>query len=178
MISFIGSFLLSPLGPVLGFIALSQVKRDRSRGRGLAIAGIIVGFTNMLLSVVAAVLIALAAPAALPNLPESSATANTPPTTSLETPSTSTSPAVCQALAKVKVADREYGVDPSAENQTKLRNAFLGIAMITPDKEHRALYKEVTTLLSAPELDGEKIDAIEDDVVAALEAEDAGCTGR
>lgn len=173
VISFVGSFFVSLLGPILGFIALSQIKRDHSRGRGLAIAGIIVGFANMLISVVVAVLLTLAASTALP---ESSPTTYAPPSTSVEAPSPSTSPALCNALAKVKVADRDFGVDPSPENQSKLRNAFLMVAIATPNGEHRALYKQAVDILSASEIDKAKIDAIKDDVVAALEAEDAGCT--
>ncbi|MEJ6489720.1 DUF4190 domain-containing protein [Leucobacter sp. USCH14] len=43
IIAFIGSFLLSFTGIILGAISLSQIKRTRESGRGLAIAAIIIG---------------------------------------------------------------------------------------------------------------------------------------
>ncbi len=43
IIAFIGSFLLSFTGIILGAISLGQIKRTRESGRGLAIAAIIIG---------------------------------------------------------------------------------------------------------------------------------------
>jgi uncharacterized membrane protein len=44
IIGFIASFFVSVVGIVLGFIALSQIKRTGEKGRGLAIAAIVIGF--------------------------------------------------------------------------------------------------------------------------------------
>lgn len=47
----VSAFVLAPLGIVFGHIALSQIRRSDEDGRGLAIAGLVVGyaFTGMYL---------------------------------------------------------------------------------------------------------------------------------
>ncbi|EMY34945.1 peptidyl-prolyl cis-trans isomerase [Arthrobacter crystallopoietes BAB-32] len=45
--SLISSFFISILGIVLGHIALSQIKRTGEGGRGLAIAGLIIGYVSL-----------------------------------------------------------------------------------------------------------------------------------
>ncbi|MBM7832655.1 hypothetical protein JOE59_003360 [Agromyces cerinus] len=50
-------FVLSLLGTnivaiVLGFIALSQVKKSGERGRGLALAAVIIGFASIVLYII------------------------------------------------------------------------------------------------------------------------------
>ena len=56
-----GLLFFEPLAPVLaivfGFIALHQIKETREEGRGMAIAGIVLGFFWILLLIVLAVLI-------------------------------------------------------------------------------------------------------------------------
>ena len=42
--SLICAFLLAPLGVVFGHISLSQIKRSGEDGRGLAIAGLVIGY--------------------------------------------------------------------------------------------------------------------------------------
>ena len=56
IIGFIASFFVSVVGIVLGFIALSQIKRTGEKGRGLAIAAIVIGFAALILGVIAGVL--------------------------------------------------------------------------------------------------------------------------
>lgn len=51
IVGFVGSFFVSLLGIVLGFIALSQIRRTGDRGRGLAIAGIVIGFVAVVITV-------------------------------------------------------------------------------------------------------------------------------
>ncbi len=43
----ITSFFVSVLGIILGFVALSQIKTSGEQGRGLALAGIIIGFVSV-----------------------------------------------------------------------------------------------------------------------------------
>jgi hypothetical protein len=52
IVSFVGSFIIGLVGIICGAIALKQVKRTRERGRGFALAGIIIGATNLLLGIV------------------------------------------------------------------------------------------------------------------------------
>ncbi|MCU1482368.1 MAG: hypothetical protein JWQ19_3154 [Subtercola sp.] len=50
------------IGIILGFVALSQIKRTGEGGRGLALAGIIIGFVELVLGIVLfIVIIAVAA---------------------------------------------------------------------------------------------------------------------
>ncbi|MBO0983055.1 DUF4190 domain-containing protein [Rathayibacter sp. ZW T2_19] len=56
IIGFIASFFVSVVGIVLGFIALSQIKRTGEKGRGLAIAAIVIGFAALILGVIVGVL--------------------------------------------------------------------------------------------------------------------------
>jgi hypothetical protein len=52
----VASLLLSPLGVIFGHISLSQIKRTGEDGRGLAIAGLVIGYVG---TAIAAVWIAL-----------------------------------------------------------------------------------------------------------------------
>jgi hypothetical protein len=56
IIAIIGGFVFPLAGIVCGFIALSQIKRTGQGGRGLALAGVIIGFAiiafGILMSVV------------------------------------------------------------------------------------------------------------------------------
>ncbi|NQX04390.1 DUF4190 domain-containing protein [Rathayibacter sp. VKM Ac-2856] len=55
IIGFIASFFVSIVGIVLGFIALSQIKRTGERGRGLAIAAVVIGFVAIIITIISAV---------------------------------------------------------------------------------------------------------------------------
>ena len=61
--SLISSFFVSVLGIILGFVALNQIKKTGEQGRGLALAGIIIGFVAVGITVLIIVLqvVALAA---------------------------------------------------------------------------------------------------------------------
>lgn len=64
IIGFIASFFVSVVGIVLGFIALSQIKRTGEKGRGLAIAAIVIGFAAFIIGIISVIAIfALAATA-------------------------------------------------------------------------------------------------------------------
>lgn len=49
IIGFVLSIVVSVVGIVLSFIALSQIKRTGEQGRGLAIAGLVLGYGTMAL---------------------------------------------------------------------------------------------------------------------------------
>ena len=48
----VSSFMLAPLGIIFGHISLSQIKRNNEDGRGLAIAGLVIGYIGTLLGIV------------------------------------------------------------------------------------------------------------------------------
>lgn len=50
--SLVSSFFISLLGIILGHIALNQIKRTGEGGRGLAIAGLIIGYIGLVLGII------------------------------------------------------------------------------------------------------------------------------
>ncbi|MFF1633118.1 DUF4190 domain-containing protein [Leifsonia sp. NPDC058248] len=62
IVAFILSFFISLVGVILGFVALSQIKKTGEQGRGFAIAGIIIGFAEIVLGIIITIIfIAIAA---------------------------------------------------------------------------------------------------------------------
>jgi peptidyl-prolyl cis-trans isomerase B (cyclophilin B) len=57
--SLVCAFLFAPLGILFGHISLSQIRRSGEEGRGLAIAGLVIGYLLTLLTVLAVVLFAI-----------------------------------------------------------------------------------------------------------------------
>ena len=49
-----------PLGAILGFVSLGQIKRTGEQGRGMAIAGIVIGVVTVVFAVVLVVLALMA----------------------------------------------------------------------------------------------------------------------
>lgn len=52
IVAFILAFFVNIVGIILGFVALSQIKRTGEQGRGLAIAAIIIGFLEIIIGIV------------------------------------------------------------------------------------------------------------------------------
>ncbi len=54
IVALVGAFVFAPLGIVFGHIALSQIRRSDEDGKGLAIAGLVIGyiFTGLFLLVI------------------------------------------------------------------------------------------------------------------------------
>jgi peptidyl-prolyl cis-trans isomerase B (cyclophilin B) len=67
IVAFIAAFFVSIVGIILGFIALSQIKRTGEQGRGLALAAVIIGFAAFALGIIFSIII-FAAIAANPNV--------------------------------------------------------------------------------------------------------------
>jgi len=51
IVSFVGSFVISLVGVVCGFLALRQIRRTGERGRGLATTGVVLGFVGLAVGV-------------------------------------------------------------------------------------------------------------------------------
>ena len=49
------AFLFAPLGIVLGYLSLSQIRRSGEDGRGLAIAGLVIGYVVTVATIMAVV---------------------------------------------------------------------------------------------------------------------------
>jgi len=57
IVGFILAFFVSIVGAVLGFVALSQIKRTGEQGRGLAIAAVIIGLVEVVLTIILTIII-------------------------------------------------------------------------------------------------------------------------
>ncbi|WP_437583746.1 DUF4190 domain-containing protein [Paramicrobacterium sp. CJ85] len=53
IVGFILSFFVSLVGAILCFVALSQIKKTGEKGRGLAIAGVIIGLASVVIGIIA-----------------------------------------------------------------------------------------------------------------------------
>lgn len=52
IVGFVLSFLINIVGAIISLVALSQIKKSGEKGRGLAIAGAIIGFISFVLSII------------------------------------------------------------------------------------------------------------------------------
>ena len=59
IVGFILAFFVSVVGIILGFIALSQIKRTGEQGRGLALAAIIIGFVEIAIGIVVFIVVVI-----------------------------------------------------------------------------------------------------------------------
>ena len=57
IVSFVSAFFVQLVAVITGHIALSQIKKTGEKGRGFAIAGLIIGYVGILASIIAAVII-------------------------------------------------------------------------------------------------------------------------
>jgi hypothetical protein len=61
IIAFIGSFFVSVVGIICGHIALSQIKGTGARGRSFALAGLIIGYAEIAISLMVVVVLIIVA---------------------------------------------------------------------------------------------------------------------
>ena len=55
IVSLVSSFFISIVGIITGHIALSQIKKTGEQGRGLAIAGLIIGYIGLVVGIIAVI---------------------------------------------------------------------------------------------------------------------------
>ena len=60
IVSLISAFFVSLAAVITGHIALSQIKRTGEKGRGLAIAGLVLGYLGMIAGIIVALIFFLA----------------------------------------------------------------------------------------------------------------------
>lgn len=182
--AFVGSLFLSVLGPIFGFIALRQIRRNASRGRGFAIAGIAIGSIGVLVTVVIPLLLYFADPIASGRDSKPRAyyvnptTAPTPPRTTSSPSATvggSYSPALCLALTLAKSADKSFSEEQTAENQKRLKDAFEKLKRTTRSQAHRDVYAGAVDLLAAPSVDKSEFQEMKGKALEALEADRSSC---
>lgn len=66
IVSLVSAFFVSLAAVICGHIALSQIKRTGEKGRGMALAGVILGYLGMVGGIVFGIIIFLAALASVP----------------------------------------------------------------------------------------------------------------
>src|SRR5665213_908280 len=69
IVAFIFAFFISIIGIILGFVALSQIKRTGEQGRGLAVAAVIIGFVEVAIGIIFAIVFFIAIGIAATNYP-------------------------------------------------------------------------------------------------------------
>lgn len=57
IVSLVSAFFVSVVAIVTGHIALSQIKRTGEKGRGLAIAGLVIGYVSIFFTIIALVIV-------------------------------------------------------------------------------------------------------------------------
>ena len=57
IVAFILAFFVSIVGIILGFVALSQIKRTGEQGHGLALAAVIIGFVEVAIGILVFILV-------------------------------------------------------------------------------------------------------------------------
>jgi len=67
IVSLVSSFFISLVGIITGHIALSQIKKTGEQGRGLAIAGLIIGYIGLVVGIIVAIVWTIAIGAAISN---------------------------------------------------------------------------------------------------------------
>lgn len=60
IVAFILAFFVSVVGIILGFVALSQIKRTGEQGRGLALAAVIIGFVEVAIGILISIIVLIA----------------------------------------------------------------------------------------------------------------------
>ena len=101
------SLVLAPLGIIFGHISLSQIKRTGQEGRGLAIAGLAIGYVSTVLSVIAlvGVLVFMASVGSALHRMDSRQSSSRTLTTSPRTSTPSTPDATARAIKAAQVGD-------------------------------------------------------------------------
>ena len=56
IVALVSSLLFAPLGIVFGHISLSQIKRTGEQGRGMALAGLVIGYVVTVLAILGLVI--------------------------------------------------------------------------------------------------------------------------
>ncbi|MDH6237976.1 DUF4190 domain-containing protein [Cryobacterium sp. CG_9.6] len=59
IVSFVSAFVVSLAAIICGHIALSQIKKTGEKGRGLAIAGLVLGYVGLIGGIIAGIILTL-----------------------------------------------------------------------------------------------------------------------
>lgn len=181
IVAFIGSFFVGLVGIICGFIALKQIKRDGTRGRGLALAGTIIGFVSVIGGIIGGILltIALVAGAGLASTASDDFIQQLEEETGQSfTDESATTPGTDAASSEFcAVLENTSSIDFS--DNAAISAAYQDLADNAPSPESAALYQRLadltldpTAALDDPDFD---ITAFQAEVEAALSADAMSC---
>ncbi|MBL3700902.1 DUF4190 domain-containing protein [Leucobacter luti] len=165
VIALVGGILFNIVGIICGHIALSQIKRTGERGRGLALAGTIIGYVSLAISVIATISLIVFAGAAASIASDSISQSQSsleelesslPDTSDLdsddsgllpesETADLPRSAEFCAALEDLTALAEE---STSAESMDAMLAAYTKLGSI--DSPNRAVYEEFAKLAADP----------------------------
>ncbi len=189
LVSFIGSFFIGLVGVICGHIALKQIKRDGSRGRGFALAGTIIGYVSVATGIIATIVIivTLVTGAAIVGTAaseaqkqyEDSQTSIAPTETTDAAPgesasSGSQSAEFCAALDKVQAGTPTIDPTTGKADQTTIDDykALANAATGT----HKELYQKIANLFENPSPDSLKdYSDVSSDLASALMEDYLAC---
>lgn len=184
IVAFVSSFFVGLVGIICGHISLKQIKRDGTRGRGLALAGTIIGYVStaiwilsIILMIVASIAAAGLAKAGFDSAIDSefgdlSSEITEMPGTDSSTGSESASNA--DFCAAIDAASTISGDDPAAAAE-----AFQKLADTAPSAESAALYQQFADMMrdpagaaSDPNID---FDTLQSDFASAIMSDAMAC---
>ena len=188
LVSFIGSFFVGLVGIICGHIALKQIKRDGSRGRGFALAGTIIGYVSVVGGLIATIFFigALVTGAALfgtaaseaqkqidsseLSISPSESTDPTETTAPSDGSSSSASPAFCDAI---KQATEDFTASDTSGDA--VLNVYKKLAETAPS-EHKAVYQEMVDALQNPaNVDASKLGDLQTRLQDAIVSDYTSC---
>jgi len=181
IIALVGSFFIGVVGVICGVISLTQIKRTREKGRGLAIAGIAVGGAQIIASIAVTIVIVTAAAA----LSSTAALAGSLETFPKLTPAAGESQECTDLLALLTESRSSIQDDLSTEVATDPQAAVDSIAALSgklhdaADSSTNPTFAEAV-LNAASELDDavDELQVIADDPASASASAQAEVVGH
>lgn len=151
IVSLIGSFFIGLVGIICGHIALGQIKKTGEGGKGLAIAGLIIGYIATVTTVIALIMIGIFAGAAnqalneLSSELEQSTSEFAVPGDDSATSDGDLDPAYCRALDGLLWNSELYVYDAETPITTEMFVAYKALA--DSPSEHQEMYEKFYRLL-------------------------------
>lgn len=160
IVAFVGSFFAGLIGIICGHISLKQIKRDGSRGRGLALAGTIIGYVAFVGAVITLIVTLVVLGALANNASEVAQQLEQLEEETNEAPPEEGEPseqgeatgerseAFCTAFDNLRTVAIE--ADPTTEEGNEaVLDAYRALADV--DSPNQAVYQDFVTLGESPE---------------------------
>ncbi|MGM0928256.1 MAG: DUF4190 domain-containing protein [Actinomycetota bacterium] len=150
LISFISAFFLSVPAVVMGHMALSEIKKTGERGRGLALAGLILGYLGTLAGLALTVLlivVALASPTSSEfGVLNSKAPSGTPQTAPAPTEAKDLPSPTAEGTVSAHFCDVMAGMNASEQAPEDMLNSYKRLGEV--DSPNQQVYAEFYTFVA------------------------------